>query len=67
MINASYHDMVREDEEVITAGEYLKRRNRNEIDPSEVTIIPPDLRSKRPGAFRVKLKTPRYRLDRVFD
>lgn len=55
------YDTVLETEEFITAEEYVKRRERGEIDPKEVRIVPADISAGSFGGFMVKLKTPRYR------
>ncbi len=58
-----FKDLILEREETITAQEYLRRRERGEIDPKDVTILHPVLGAPlSPDAFRVKLKRPRYKL-----
>ena len=53
---------VLETEEFVTAEEYLRRRERGEIHPSDVRYV-----SQYPGypfgGFMIKLKTPRYKVD----
>lgn len=60
------YDTFLETEEFITAGEYLKRRERGEIAPKNVRIVPADLNTGSFGGFMVKLKTPRYKVDIPF-
>ncbi len=55
------YDTVLETEEFITAEEYVKRRERGEIDPKDVRIVPADINTGSFGGFMVKLKIPRYR------
>jgi hypothetical protein len=55
------YDTFFEKEELITAEEYLRRRERGEIEPGTVRIAPPDLSTGSLGGFIVKLKTPRYK------
>ncbi|MDL2267180.1 hypothetical protein LJC46_04235 [Desulfovibrio sp. OttesenSCG-928-G15] len=61
MTNQSVYDMVLQTEEVISAEEYLRRRERGEITPAEVRIIPADMATGSLGGFAVKLKEPKYR------
>lgn len=49
-------------EEFITAEEYLRRRERGEINPNDVRIVLADMEKGTFGGFRVKLKTPEYRV-----
>lgn len=56
------YDTVLETEEFITAEEYLKRRERGEIDSKDVRIVPADINTGSFGGFMVKLKTPRYKV-----
>lgn len=54
-------DTFLETEEFITAEEYLKRRERGEINPANVRIVPANLETGSFGGFIVKLDKPRYR------
>ena len=54
-------DTFLETEEFITAEEYLKRRERGEINPADVRIVQADMSTGSLGGFMVKLKTPRYK------
>ena len=53
---------VLETEEFVTAEEYLRRRDRGEIHPSDVRYV-----SQYPGypfgGFMIKLKQPRYKVN----
>jgi hypothetical protein len=55
------YDAFLEKEEFITVEEYLKRRERGEINPLKIRIVPPDLNSGMAGGFMVELDTPKYR------
>ena len=55
------YDAFLETEEFITAEEYLRRRERGEIDPLKIRIVPPDIKTGSFGGFMVKLDAPRYR------
>ena len=58
MTQAPTLDTFLETEEFITAEEYLKRRERGEINPANVRIAPANLETGSFGGFIVK---PRYR------
>ena len=55
-------DTVLETEEFVTAEEYLRRRERGEIHPSDVRYV-----SQYPGypfgGFMIRLKCPRYKVN----
>ena len=55
-------ETVLETEEFITAEEYMRRRERGEINPAEVRYAAGDPESGYIGGFWVKLKQPRYRV-----
>ncbi len=61
MTQAPILDTFLETEEFITAEEYLKRRERGEINPANVRIAPANLETGSFGGFIVKLDKPRYR------
>lgn len=65
-ISAPTLDTVLETEEFVTAEEYLRRRERGEIAPSDVRIVAPSMDTGNLGGFMVKLKTPRYRVQKNF-
>lgn len=55
-------EMYLETEEIITPQEYIARREKGEINPRTVEIVPPSFGKVNTfGAFKVKLKTPRYK------
>ena len=56
------YDAVLETEEYISADEYLRRRERGEIDPRKVRYALQSPDGKEFGGFWVKLPTPRYRV-----
>ena len=56
-------DMSLETDEFITAEEYMRRRERGEINPREVTYASGDPDTGYVGGFLVKLKQPRYRVN----
>lgn len=62
-MNNTTYDAYLVTEEFITAEEYLKRRERGEITPSDVRIVQPDIRTGQLGGFMVKLKQPVYKTD----
>lgn len=51
-----------ETEEFVTADEFLRRRERGEVNPADVRIAPPDFQRGTFGGFYVKLKNPRYQV-----
>jgi len=55
------YDMILETEEFITADEYLRRREKGEIDPRKIRIAPPAFDTDSFGGFAVKLDLPRYK------
>lgn len=56
-------DTFLEKEEFVTAEEYLRRRERGEIDPADVRYANANLSTGDFGGFIIKLKQPRYRAD----
>ena len=59
------YDTYLETEEFITSEEYLRRRERGDIDPRKTRIVPPNIKTGSFGGFAIKLDIPRYRP--VFD
>ena len=55
-------DMALETEEFVTAEEFLRRRERGEINPAEVRYVF-DQPGEPFGGFRIKLKQPRYKVN----
>ena len=55
-------DTFLETEEFISAEEFLRRRERGEINPSDVRYISHIPGGPEFGGFMVKLKQPRYRV-----
>lgn len=62
MTQTPSYDTFLETEEFITAEEYLKRRERGEINPLDVRIAQADMNTGSLGGFMVKLKNPRYKV-----
>jgi hypothetical protein len=62
IVNVITYDTFLEQEEFITAAEYLRRRKRGEINPMHVRVVLPDLKTGNFGGFAVRLETPRYRI-----
>lgn len=58
----NYIDTVMEEEEFITAEEYMERRQRGEINPSEIRYASGNPETGYVGGFWVKLKKPRYKV-----
>lgn len=62
MSKPDYIDMVLQRDEIISAEEYLKRKESGKINPSKVSIVPPRIGSNSFGEFKVKLDVPEYRV-----
>lgn len=57
------YDSVLETEEYLTAEEYLKRRERGEIDPAKIRYATHDPKTGASGGFWLKLDRPRYKTE----
>lgn len=57
------YDTFLEKEEFVTAEEFLRRRERGEVQPGDARYVPHVPGGPQFGGFMVKLKTPRYRVD----
>ena len=55
-------DTVLETEEFITAEEYMRPRERGEINPADVRYVP-NYPGSQFGGFMIKLKRPRYKVN----
>ncbi|WP_419492535.1 hypothetical protein [Desulfovibrio sp.] len=55
-------DTVLEMEEFVTAEEFIRRRERGEINPADVRYVP-YYPGQKFGGFMIKLKQPRYKVD----
>lgn len=63
-VSSSIFDTVVETEEFLTAEEFLRRRERGEINPEDVRYVLDSGREEEPfGGFMVRLPVPRYTVD----
>ena len=63
-VSSSIFDTIVETEEFLTAEEFLRRRERGEINPDDVRYVFDSGREEEPfGGFMVRLSVPRYTVD----
>lgn len=55
-----FHDTILETYELLDPAEYIKRRDRGEINSKDVEIVMPRMGGPIEAKFKVKLKEPRY-------